>query len=773
MASIQGVYLALFGRPADPLGLAFFNQATNNGANLTAIGDLAATSEYQSRFSGQSNTQIITTIYRSLFNRDPDLAGLTFFATALANKTLSINNIAIAIFDGAQGSDVTIRDLKVSAANAFTAQIDTVAEINGYAGIPAANSAAAFIATVTTTAPTAEQITAAVATATSQPPVSTTFTLTDKIDNLVGTAGNDVFLGDNTTVNAADSISGGAGQDVLRLFNTTTVANINAIETVEFNNVDANADVSTKVDVKTVAIKDSTLTAARDLTVAAGQTVELTNLRGAFDLDIKSAATVTSQSIKVDGVGTLATPAQVDINGTGVATVNITGSGTNSGFSLGLTGGALKTVNIDGTARVFLANELTGVTTIDASKSTGGARVLISTTNDVKFTGSSAADRVDVGAAGIGAADIIVGGAGTDTLRTGQAISKADGAGISGFEILSVANGITQDVDALIANNPFTGIEVRAGANTINNINADALKNISFVGDTVGNTTLTGKGFQAGGLSDTATINLDNAFATAADGVDVGTVTFANVDVLNLVSKSDGTPTAAEENSITIAAADLNKLVLSGDQSVAVTIGATTTTLTEIDATAATGAVSVTATGAALTEVLVTGSSKADTLVFNNAATKATITGGAGGDAITIEAAAADVVRFTAATDSVVGQTAGANNYNSITGFGAAGSGNKIDIATFAFTGTQAAVLDKTGVLASVNATTLEVSASAAANFFVDVGNVNRGVAIVDLGADQAVYVDVNKDGILNSGDLAFKLVGTAAPIAAGDFIFA
>ncbi len=49
MASIQGVYLALFGRPADPLGLAFFNQATNNGANLTAIGDLSASAEYQAR----------------------------------------------------------------------------------------------------------------------------------------------------------------------------------------------------------------------------------------------------------------------------------------------------------------------------------------------------------------------------------------------------------------------------------------------------------------------------------------------------------------------------------------------------------------------------------------------------------------------------------------------------------------------------------------------------------------------------------------------------
>lgn len=46
----------------------------------------------------------------------------------LANGTLSINNFAIAIHDGAQGADKTILDLKV-AANAFTGAIDTSAEV--------------------------------------------------------------------------------------------------------------------------------------------------------------------------------------------------------------------------------------------------------------------------------------------------------------------------------------------------------------------------------------------------------------------------------------------------------------------------------------------------------------------------------------------------------------------------------------------------------------------------------------------------------------------
>ena len=47
MATIQGVYLALFGRPADPLGLQFFNGVTNNGQNLAGIGPLQSSAEYQ------------------------------------------------------------------------------------------------------------------------------------------------------------------------------------------------------------------------------------------------------------------------------------------------------------------------------------------------------------------------------------------------------------------------------------------------------------------------------------------------------------------------------------------------------------------------------------------------------------------------------------------------------------------------------------------------------------------------------------------------------
>ncbi|MDO1585595.1 S8 family serine peptidase [Rhizobium oryzicola] len=138
MATIQGIYVALFGRPADPTGLSYFNTVTKNGADLTGIGDLAGTAEYKERFAGQTNSQIVNSIYKSLFNRDAEPDGLKFFSDGLANGTFNIKNIAIAILDGARTTDLTIVNNKIAAADLFTKSLDNATKIDSYKGTAAA-----------------------------------------------------------------------------------------------------------------------------------------------------------------------------------------------------------------------------------------------------------------------------------------------------------------------------------------------------------------------------------------------------------------------------------------------------------------------------------------------------------------------------------------------------------------------------------------------------------------------------------------------------------
>ncbi len=163
MASIQGIYVALFGRPADPSGLAYFNGVTKNGADLRGIGDLTKTSEYQSRFTGMSNEQVVNSIYKSLFGRDGEKTGIDFFLAKLASGELTINNIAIAILDGAQGDDLVTVKAKIDAANIFTSHLDLQLEIDAYRGNTAAQIGRDFITAVTKTDPgTAEKADAAI-----------------------------------------------------------------------------------------------------------------------------------------------------------------------------------------------------------------------------------------------------------------------------------------------------------------------------------------------------------------------------------------------------------------------------------------------------------------------------------------------------------------------------------------------------------------------------------------------------------------------------------
>lgn len=145
MASIQGIYVALFGRPADPEGLAYFEGVIRNGADLTAIANLSGQPEYLDRFTGMTNDQVVNSIYQALFGRDGEPEGLDFWVGKLASQALTINSIAIAILDSAQGTDRQTADARIAAADLFTGALDTPAKIAAYSGIAATAEIRAYL----------------------------------------------------------------------------------------------------------------------------------------------------------------------------------------------------------------------------------------------------------------------------------------------------------------------------------------------------------------------------------------------------------------------------------------------------------------------------------------------------------------------------------------------------------------------------------------------------------------------------------------------------
>lgn len=453
MASIQGIYIALFGRPADPAGLAFFNTATNNGADLSAIGDLSASAEYTSRFAGKSNTQIITDIYMALFGKAPDAAGLAFFVEALNSGTQTINTIAINIFDGAQGTDKTLLDKKVAAAELFTAALDTPVEIGNYTGTAAAAKGAAYITAVTATSatPTAAIADAAVAdlpadSGTAGVSITLGAGATDNISPTAAdpaaksTTGDDTFTAAAGAWLAGDKIDGGAGTDKLmatvaagvvvgtdelknveQLFTTDTagvtvdVANAKELTQV-WNNAGTAATTFDKVMLSsTVGVKGADNGTTFTFAGATG-TSDTATL--ALDKATNAAGTTVIANIETLNVANTGS-SKVDLTIADATKLVATGTGDlNAVFTT-----ATKLADLDASAMAGgLTTDVSALQAMASVKGGTGADTVTYNVNGnttaLKIDGGAGADTlIETASAGSGFAVELTGGAGPDTFR--------------------------------------------------------------------------------------------------------------------------------------------------------------------------------------------------------------------------------------------------------------------------------------------------------------------------------------------------------------------
>ncbi|BBB69679.1 hypothetical protein UNDYM_5426 [Undibacterium sp. YM2] len=135
-STIQKLYIAYFNRPADVAGLTYWEgQLDGNKISLAGLAQsFSEQVEYVATYGGKSTADVVTALYKNLFGRAPDAAGLTYWATQIDTRAVNMGTAALAILNGATPDSldgITIQNKLNFSAN-FTASLNTVEKANLY-----------------------------------------------------------------------------------------------------------------------------------------------------------------------------------------------------------------------------------------------------------------------------------------------------------------------------------------------------------------------------------------------------------------------------------------------------------------------------------------------------------------------------------------------------------------------------------------------------------------------------------------------------------------
>lgn len=562
--TVQKIYIAYYGRPADPAGKEYWaGRLDAAGGNLNEIINAFGTSaEATSLFGAMNNLQKINAIYQQCFDRDAEYDGLVYYANQLAAGTMTQASIMLNILNGATGTDATAVANKLAVANLFTAAIDTAAELLAYAGDAAAATARTFLATVDSTAASVTTATAAVAStlagivAADGGVVGSTFTLTTGANTVTGTTGNDTI--DGTTLDswsAFDSINGGAGADTMTVLVSGTAvpgaSTITNVETLNINTTGAGYTIDTTGYTGLTSLKLAAAGNAGATSVTAASTTSL-NVVGATD----TGAAGTSDVTIIGGGGTLTISASkaaaaddVIVGGTAVAnaftSASVTGGATiaitdRSGASAA-TGSTLTTVSLNGNtnAATVAANGLTTLNltnnsqnaTVTAAAGTRALTVNLDTATGGTITDATATT-LNVNATGTASTGV--------TLSAGAATSVA----IDAAKNLTVADvNIGAATSVTIAGAGLTTVSATTGVGVLTSINASS----NTGGVTITPALATGVLYTGGTGADTITLGATTKAITTGAGNDVVTLSdgVAALGTGGSIDAGEGTDTLA------------------------------------------------------------------------------------------------------------------------------------------------------------------------------------------------------------------------------------
>lgn len=526
--NLQTVYISMYGRPADPQGLAYWNKITSNGTNLAPMVEFFAVSpEFVSLFGpafapnapvapSTNDIQVaINQVYQQAFGRDADPAGLTYWTEQIQSGKVNATQFAMIIVQEAQPADAAVVAAKLGTADSFTASIDTTQELLQYPTDAGLDAGRAFLAPVVSVAtqPTQAQIDAQLALiAAGDVAAGQTFTLTTGVDTFTGTAGNDTFQAElefgTSTITTFDNINGAGGLNTLNIVGSGGTVNANAT----FANIQVvNVDVAFSGSVSN--LNSASFGGVQQLwqignesavTVGAGVVAGFRNIQIAefFDVTVNGAQ---SASVAFDNV---VEGQDLFINGSSGTTlnsVNISGTvvdggdaGTDVGFTAVsvLVGTDVQTLSVNSAVdtELFVSFNTKPVTTVDASASSG-----------------------DIGFFGLSDVATIRGGTGNDNLILNTVTVKDDVA-TSAVETISglVDSGAGDDeITVSTSGTGSTTVSSGAGDDTVNLLadGSDKLAvslgagNDTFIGDVLSGVVATDT-IDGGEGTDTLQLNL-------------------------------------------------------------------------------------------------------------------------------------------------------------------------------------------------------------------------------------------------------------------------
>jgi hypothetical protein len=648
-------------------------EALNAGMSITQVyNELARKPEFQGQGFGftdaATNDQFAAAFVDKLLDGTVTAANRTIainFVTAQLNAGQSrgqamqtaINALdAIPSTDPNFGQAAQLFDNRVTVARHFTETVGaTTTDLNVLRNAIA--PVTADVASVTTTQN--QNLTLA----------GQTFNLTTNPDNVSGTAFADQIIGvidaatpANSTFTVADVVNGGAQTDVFKI---TVTAGAGALPAASVSNVEnflirdlgagGTYDFSLYSGEQLVVNDRSTANVTFN-SLAAGTAVQVqgdgTTLHGSTTF--KTESNTQAVTINVDGI---VKQGNIVRNNTGAATIVVNSTGGDNtvgllnldtasaltGLTINATGGDLTgtldpvdfaansklTVTGGNDVDLLAAALAANIATVDASAQTAGSTKVLVGGNTTTFTGGAGNDVVAVDANVFNSTGKLNAGTGIDTVRVSAAaaLTAATAANMTGFEVLRVKDpgGAAAFDTSLISGIVAVELDTSANAITLDALNSTRASAITIRGNQTGTDVFNVTGASTVGQLDVLGISINDG-ATAKATIQIADISAPGVETVNF-NLTDN----LQLDAMTGLGA-LTNMNITGAGNTKITVGALNLNVnTQINASGATGTVTIDASAGAVNGVALVGSlTKANTLT--GTAQADSLTGGSAND---------------------------------------------------------------------------------------------------------------------------------------------